>query len=109
MPHVDSHDLLLHHEEDASRNPEQGMKTRAVLVVAGLVLAGVTSAARTEEERAIAVLDLKARGLEASVAENITELVLKEIDRVGMFRTISTEEIKRMLSAAIKSLEKRLK
>jgi len=73
------------------------MKTRAVLVVAGLVLAGVTSAARTEEERAIAVLDLKARGLEASVAENITELVLKEIDRVGMFRTISTEEIKRML------------
>lgn len=73
------------------------MRTGVYLVVAWLVLAGLTGAAGAEEKRAIAVLDLKARGLEASVAENVTELVLKEIDRVGMFRTISTEEIKRML------------
>jgi hypothetical protein len=32
-----------------------------------------------------------------SRAENITDLVLQEVDRVGLFRTISMEEIKRML------------
>jgi hypothetical protein len=50
-----------------------------------------------QEKRAIAVLDIKARGLDASVAENITDLVVKEVDRVGLFRTISMEEIKLML------------
>ena len=53
--------------------------------------------ALAQDKKTIAVLDLKARGLEASVAENITDLVTKEVDRLGLFRTVSMEEIKRML------------
>lgn len=73
------------------------MRSIVCVAIACLVLGGTPRTVQAQQERAIAVLDLKARGLEPSVAENITELVLKEIDRIGLFRTISTEEIQRML------------
>jgi hypothetical protein len=50
-----------------------------------------------QTQRAIAVLDLKSRGLDSSVAENITDMVVKEVDRIGLFRIISMDEIRRML------------
>jgi hypothetical protein len=66
-----------------------------IFILSTVLLLGTTVAAQGKKN--IAVLDLKARGLEASVAENITDLVTKEVDRVGLFRTVSMAEIKRML------------
>ena len=43
--------------------------------------------------KAIAVLDFKPRGLDASVAENITDLVVKEVDRLGLFKIISMDTV----------------
>ena len=43
------------------------------------------------------MLDLKPRGIEQDLAESLTDLVVKEIDRLGLFRTISLDEIRRML------------
>lgn len=73
------------------------MNNRSHSVLALTVILLLGTPASSQDKPAIAVLDLKARGLEASVAENITDLVTKEVDRVGLFRTVSMEEIKRML------------
>jgi len=64
-------------------------------VVLSLLILSCPAAA--DSKRAIAVLDLRARGLEPTIAEQVTDLVLKEVDRTGLFRTVSQEEIRRML------------
>jgi TolB-like protein len=53
--------------------------------------------AAAESKRKIAVLELTARGLSDDLAKSITDLVAREVDRSGLFTTISTDDVRAML------------
>ncbi len=66
----------------------------APLVLALCLQAGTAGAA---DKQKIAVLELNARGLDADVARSITDVVAREVDRSGLFETLSTDDIRAML------------
>jgi len=66
----------------------------AKLWIVWVMMAGSAAA---QSQRAIAILDLQARGVETDIVQSLTEMVAKEVDRVGPFRTVSMDDIRRML------------
>ncbi len=64
----------------------------------------VTPPVRAQGKDRIAVLGLTARGLAPDVAQSITDLVAREVDRSGLFETISMDDIKAMLQHAEKRM-----
>ena len=70
------------------------------LVLVGLIGALIWAGPAAAEDKAkIAVLQLNARGIEADVASSITDLVIRQVDRSGLFETISMDDIRSLLQA----------
>ncbi len=66
-------------------------RTFALLLVA-------SSAFAAEERVKVAVLDLQAKGAPAETAASVTNLVASELDRIGVFKVVSGEDIRAMLT-----------
>ena len=62
-----------------------------------VLLLSCTMQAEAKGNIRLAVLELDARGLDATLAESVTGLVVREVDRTGVFDTISMDDIKVML------------
>lgn len=69
------------------------------LFVCGWVLA-VSGDVLGADKKKIAVLEFNSRGIPADVGASLTELVIREVDRSGLFTTISMDDIKAMLQHA---------
>ena len=65
--------------------------------IAGLALAGPAHAAADGRVR-IAVLDLQARGVDAQLASSAGTLVASELNKLDVFKVISREDIRTMMS-----------
>ncbi len=68
-----------------------------ILFTALACLITVPASGGSQSRRAVAVPDFKARGLEETIVQSITEVVIKEVDRLGLFRMISMDDIRQML------------
>jgi len=67
------------------------------ILLAGLAIASLLLAPPAAAKQKIAVLELSARGLPPNVAQSITDLISREVDRTGLFETISMDDIRAML------------
>ena len=74
----------------------RGLVHTSVLVL-GLSIASQARAASDGKVK-IAVLDLQARGVDASLASSATTLLASEINKLEVFKVISREDIRNMLS-----------
>ncbi len=61
------------------------------------LLTAAPAAAGPSQRQKIAVLELSARGVEADTARSLTDVVAREVDRSGLFATLSAEDIRGML------------
>jgi len=75
---------------------------RIPALAVAVVVAGLHSPVRADQprKRPIAVLELRSRGLDADLAASLTELIVREVDRSGLFTTISLDDIRAMLQHA---------
>lgn len=67
-------------------------------LVAALVALASAPGWSAEEKLKVAVLDLAAKGSPAEMAASATALVATELDKLGVFRVISGEDIRAMIS-----------
>ena len=71
---------------------------RIIILLSILVLISSSSLAKNNQDKMkIAVLDLSAKGVEKHVAENITEVLLSEIDKLKIYNIMGKSDITAML------------
>ena len=70
---------------------------KSIIVVAALLL-GATQAFAADSRVKIAVLDLQARGVDKSLVESAGTLVASELNKLEVFKVISREDIRNMMS-----------
>jgi len=84
------------------RKTGEGMQCKEVWVsvILGALCLLITVPTDAKTGGAVAVLDLQPRGVDRSVAESLTDIVVKEIDRFQAFSTITKDEIQKLLEHA---------
>jgi len=68
------------------------------LLVAALLSAAVPAFAASDSRVKIAVLDLQARGVDATLVQSAGTLIASELNKLEVFKVISREDIRNMLS-----------
>ncbi len=72
-------------------------RTYGVALLLGLVVSGPAWAAGGDKKVSLATMDLKPQGVEASVAQNLTDLVTNQLRELGLFQVTSSQDIRNML------------
>ena len=68
------------------------------LAIGALICAATPTFAATDSRVKIAVLDLQARGVDASLVQSAGTLIASELNKLEVFKVISREDIRNMLS-----------